>query len=80
MSEKDREKTPTNKQAHQLVKTCFAVASKMRDRESLCAPLIDIARPGHQRPTEGNLEGELLEAEVAEERGLHNQRKGEKSE
>ena len=56
----------------------------MRDRESLCAPLIDIARPGHQRPTEGNLEGvgegELLEAGVAEERGLHNQRKGEKSE
>ena len=76
MSEKDREKTPTNKRTNLWRQThpptCFAVASKMRDRESLCAPLIDIARPGHQRPTEGNLEGELLEAEVAEEKGLHN--------
>ena len=27
------------------------------DKESLCAALIDIARPGLQRPTEGNFDG-----------------------
>ena len=40
--------------------SCFEVARKGKDRvplPSLCAPLIDIARPGHQRPTEGNLDG-----------------------